>query len=85
MTVRRKPPQGAHNPSQESLQRWDTEGGAPKEGRAKRPGDPAQLNVRMSLDELNSLDAWVTTQPAPRPTRAEAPCTLGSAHCGNNI
>jgi len=26
----------------------------------------------MSPDELNSLDVWINTQPAPRPTRAEA-------------
>ena len=72
MTTRPKRPQGAHNPSQKSLQRWDTEGGAPKEDRAKRARDPAQLDVRMSPNELNSLDAWINTQPVPRPTRAEA-------------
>jgi hypothetical protein len=31
-----------------------------------------QLNVRMPPDELKSLDAWIKTQPAPRPTRPEA-------------
>jgi hypothetical protein len=31
-----------------------------------------QLNVRMPPDELKSLDVWIKTQPAPRPTRAEA-------------
>src|SRR5262249_9525698 len=30
-----------------------------------------QLNVRMPPDELKSLDVWIKTQPAPRPTRAE--------------
>jgi hypothetical protein len=64
--------QGGHNPNQKSLRRWDTEGGAPKGRGAKRARDPAQLDVRMSPDELNSLDAWISTQPAPRPTRAEA-------------
>jgi hypothetical protein len=72
MTRRPNRPQGAHNPSQKSLQRWDTEGGAPKGGRARRTRDPAQLDVHMSPAELNSLDAWIDTQPAPRPTRAEA-------------
>ena len=72
MTTRPKRPQGAHNPSEKSLQRWDTEGGAPKGGHAKRARNPAQLDVRMSPDELNSLDAWINTQPAPRPTRSEA-------------
>ena len=72
MTTRPKRPIGAHNPSQKSLQRWDTEGGAPKARRAKRPRDPIQLDIRMSPDELNSLDAWINMQPAPRPTRAEA-------------
>src|SRR5205807_10511397 len=67
-----KRPQGTHNPSQKTLQRWDTEGGAPKGGRAKLPRDPAQLHVRMSPDELNSLDAWIKTQPLPRPTRPVA-------------
>jgi hypothetical protein len=28
--------------------------------------------VRMQPDELKSLDVWIKTQPAPRPTRAEA-------------
>ena len=72
MTTRPKRPQRAHNPSHRSLQRWNTEGGAPKGGRTKRPRDPAQLDVRMSPDELKSLDAWINTQPSPRPTRAEA-------------
>jgi len=31
-----------------------------------------QLNVRMPPDELKSVDVWIKTQPAPRPTRAEA-------------
>jgi hypothetical protein len=72
MATRPKRPQGTHNPSRNALQRWNTEGGASKGGRAKRPRDPAQFDVRMSPDELKSLDAWITTQPAPRPTRAEA-------------
>ena len=72
MMIRPKRPQGGHNPSQKSLQRWDTESGAPKKGRAMRARNPAGLDVRMSPDELNSLDAWISTQPAPRPTRAEA-------------
>lgn len=72
MTTRPKRPRGSHNPGQKSLQRWDTEGGAPKGGRAKRPRDTARLDVRMSPDELNSLDAWINTQPAPRPSRTEA-------------
>ena len=64
---------GTHNPSQKALQRWDTEGGAPKGGRTKRRRDPApQIQVPMSPDELNSLDAWIKTQPSPRPTRTEA-------------
>jgi hypothetical protein len=72
MTTRPKRPQGAHNPNQKSLQRWETEGGAPKRGRAKQTQDAAQFDVRMSPDELNSLDAWINMQPAPCPTRAEA-------------
>jgi hypothetical protein len=72
MTTRPKRPQGAHNPSQKSLQRWETEGGAPNGAGAKRTRDPAQLEVRMSPDELNFLDAWINTQPAPCLTRAEA-------------
>jgi hypothetical protein len=42
-----KRPKGTHNPSRKSLQRWDTEGGAPKGGRAKRPRDPNQLGKLM--------------------------------------
>src|SRR2546423_15334693 len=34
---------GTHNPTPSSLRRWENEGGAPVEGRAKRPRDPAQL------------------------------------------
>jgi hypothetical protein len=42
-------PKGTHNPSQKSLQRWDTEGGAPKGGRFKRPRDAAQL-AKLMID-----------------------------------
>jgi hypothetical protein len=38
----------------------------------RRDANANQLNVRMPSDELKSLDAWIKTQPAPRPTRAEA-------------
>jgi hypothetical protein len=38
----------------------------------RRDANAKQLNVRMPQDELKSLDAWIKTQPAPRPTRAEA-------------
>ncbi len=44
-----KRPRGTHNPSQKSLQRWETEGGAPKGGRVKRPRDPAQL-AKLMID-----------------------------------
>ena len=42
-----------------------------KRSNAQQPlaGD---LNIRMPPDELKSLDAWIKTQPAPRPTRPEA-------------
>ena len=44
MTITRKrPSEGTHNPSQKSLQRWETEGGAPKGKHPKRPRDPNQL------------------------------------------
>jgi hypothetical protein len=34
----------SHNPSARALARWETEGGAPKDGRnSKRPRDPNQL------------------------------------------
>jgi hypothetical protein len=36
-------PSGTHDPSQKSLQRWDSEGGAPKSGRPTRDRDPARL------------------------------------------
>ena len=32
----------------------------------------SDFNIRMETDELKSLDAWIKTQPAPRPTRQEA-------------
>jgi hypothetical protein len=38
----------------------------------RRDANAKQLNVRMPPDELKSLDAWIKTQPAPRPTKAEA-------------
>ena len=38
----------------------------------RRNANAKQLNVRMPPDELKSLDVWIKTQPAPRPTRAEA-------------
>jgi hypothetical protein len=38
----------------------------------RRDAKAKQLNVRMQPDELKSLDAWIKTQRAPRPTRAEA-------------
>ena len=38
----------------------------------RRDAKTKQLNVRMQPDELKSLDAWIKTQRAPRPTRAEA-------------
>src|SRR5262245_10513432 len=42
-----------------------------KRSNAQQPlaGD---FNIRMPPDELKSLDAWIKTQPAPRPTRPEA-------------
>lgn len=44
MTITRKrPSEGTHNPSQKSLQRWETEGGAPKGKHPKRQRDPNQL------------------------------------------
>ena len=39
---------------------------------SRRVANAKQLNVRMPPDELKSLDVWIKTQPAPRPTRAEA-------------
>jgi hypothetical protein len=42
---------GSHNASPESLQRWDTEGGAPKGCRTKRTGDPAPLAKLATLIE----------------------------------
>ena len=38
----------------------------------RRDANAKQLNVRMPPDELKSVDVWIKTQPAPRPTRAEA-------------
>ena len=38
----------------------------------RRDANAKQLNVRMPPDELKSLDVWIRTQPAPRPTRAKA-------------
>ncbi|MGC1961075.1 MAG: hypothetical protein WA683_26035, partial [Pseudolabrys sp.] len=38
----------------------------------RRDANAKQVNVRMPPDELKSLDVWIKTQPAPRPTRAEA-------------
>lgn len=35
----KRPREGTHDPSQKSLQRWDTEGGAPKGKPPKRPRD----------------------------------------------
>ena len=34
-----KQTKGTHNPSQNSLRRWDNDGGAPAGGRTKRPKD----------------------------------------------
>jgi hypothetical protein len=48
----------------------------------RREANAKQLNVRMPPDELTSLDAWIKTQPAPRPTRAEA-ITRKAAIIGN--
>ena len=38
----------------------------------RRDANAKQLNVRMPPAKLKSLDVWIKTQPAPRPTRAEA-------------
>ena len=38
----------------------------------RRDANAKHVNVRMQPDELKSLDVWIKTQPAPRPTRAEA-------------
>ncbi|MGB8446867.1 MAG: hypothetical protein WCE32_21070, partial [Pseudolabrys sp.] len=38
----------------------------------RRDANAKELNVRMPPDELKSVDVWIKTQPAPRPTRAEA-------------
>ena len=32
----------------------------------------SDFNIRIAPDELKSLDAWIKSQPAPRPTRQEA-------------
>jgi len=47
-----KRPKATHNPSQRSTQRWDNEGGAIKNVRAKRPSDPAQLKARDKAADL---------------------------------
>ena len=41
-----------HNPSQRSTQRWDNEGGAIKNVRAKRTPDPAQIKARGKAADL---------------------------------
>jgi hypothetical protein len=40
----KRPKHDQHNPSQNSLQRWDNEGGATKRSRAKRPRDFSQAD-----------------------------------------
>ena len=40
----KRPKHDQHNPSQNSLQRWDNEGGATKRSRAKHPRDFSQAD-----------------------------------------
>ena len=40
----KRPKHDQHNPSQNSLQRWDNEGGATKRSRAKHPTDFSQAD-----------------------------------------
>lgn len=46
-------------------------------GTKKRPGRPAtgqgvQIQVRIQPEQLRILDAWVSVQPDPKPTRPAA-------------
>jgi hypothetical protein len=63
-----KRPKATHNPSQRSTQRWDNEGGAIKNARAKRPSDPAQLKAR---DKAADLAGKIIDRHADRSATSE--------------
>jgi hypothetical protein len=44
-----KRPTLTHNPSQRSIQRWENEGGATKDVRAKRPGHLKRQDIAANL------------------------------------
>jgi hypothetical protein len=43
-----------------------------RRGRPGTGGRKELIGVRMPSDELAALDAWIATQPDPKPTRPEA-------------
>jgi hypothetical protein len=47
-----KRPKATHSPCQRSTQRWDNEGGAVKNVRAKRASDPVQIKARGKAADL---------------------------------
>jgi hypothetical protein len=67
-----KHPKGTHNPSQKSLQRWDSDGGAPKGGRSKRPGDfkqAAKLAVDIAIGRVERPGSTRRKPLKSRPAR----------------
>jgi hypothetical protein len=68
-------PKGTHNPSQKSLQRWVSEGGAPKGGRSKRPRDfnqAAKLAVDIAIGRVERPGSTRQRPLKSRPARTRA-------------
>lgn len=45
---------------------------AKKRGRPKTTGTGQTIGVRMLSDQLAQVDAWISAQPEPQPSRPEA-------------
>ena len=43
-----------------------------KKPRGRPPVETEALTVRVHRNQLAAIDAWIATQPEPRPTRPEA-------------
>ena len=57
----KRPKHDQHNPSQNSLQRWDNEGGATKRSRAKRPRDFSQADKLVGDITTGQVENWPPT------------------------
>ena len=60
----KRPKHDQHNPSHNSLRRWDNEGGATKRSRAKHPRDFSQADKLVGDISTGRVENWPSTPEA---------------------